>query len=90
MTSEEDNVIATPGEIDTDIHKPTVESTLAPAAAKADIQNGEYDDAAGLLAKTDDSFHYTKKEERRVLWKLDLILLSMVCGLCARWFVPWN
>lgn len=47
--------------------------------AKEAIQSIDHDDAAELFAGTEDSFEYTDKEASWVRWKLDLILLTMVC-----------
>ena len=55
------------------VEKPDIVDT------KEAIQATDHDDAAGLFAGTEDSFEYTEKEATWVRWKLDLILLTMVC-----------
>lgn len=47
---------------------------------KEAVQITGHDDAAELFAGTEDSFEYTEKEATWVRWKLDLILLTMVCS----------
>ena len=39
----------------------------------------DQDKTAELFNNTDGEFEYTEREGRRVRWKLDLILLLMVC-----------
>jgi hypothetical protein len=67
---------------DTTIHKTVVEN-MPVLDLKECIHNVDQDDAADLFAGAEDVFEYTEKEATKVLWKLDLILLSMV-----RHFLP--
>lgn len=46
---------------------------------KAAAGNVDHDDAAELFTSIEEVFEYTAKEASWVRWKLDLILLSMVC-----------
>lgn len=46
---------------------------------KDTTNHDDYDDAADIFADTADMFQYTEKEANWVRWKVDLILLPMVC-----------
>jgi ACS family allantoate permease-like MFS transporter len=52
-----------------------------PTTFKDTTNNDDYDDAADIFADTADMFQYTDKEADWVRWKVDLILLPMVCQL---------
>ena len=62
----------------TDTQRGTIEVLTAGIQEKT--QHAQHDEAANLFDGEEGVFEYTQDEARKVLWKMDLILLPMVCG----------